>query len=225
MSTALYRPIRAQPQKFRRCIKKERGKQRPCFRVYLRRESSNRIKHAIVQRQCLNQVQAKSNRASTECSAGYHLSHLESCCYFHLRGQFSPAAKVVFEATTAIEIKGVAMASRAGCVGGKQGRIRYIRLPENKVEFFPHASFQIWLARWTVLLPVDSNRVMDSITTSGLSEYGLHILSREESMSIFLWKLTSTVHRHALWLINHDQQYVNKDSDLPWCGLSEWALP
>lgn len=127
--------------------------QRPCCRVYLRRESSNRIKHATVQRQYLNQVQAKSNRASTECSAGYHLSHLESCCYFHLGGQFSPAAEVAFEATTAIEIKGVAMASRAGVQGGKGGWIRYIRLPETKIaELFPHSLFQLWLVRWTVQL-------------------------------------------------------------------------
>lgn len=116
--------------------------QRPCCRVYFRRESSNRIKHATVQRQYLNQVQAKSNRAPTECSAGYHLSHLESCCYFHLGGQFSPAAEVVFEATTAIEIKGVAMASRAWVPGGKRGRIRYIRMPETKiVKIFPHSPF------------------------------------------------------------------------------------
>lgn len=121
-----YAPIRISPRKFRRCKKKEKKKekltqqmiQRPCRRVYLRRESSNRIKHATVQRQYLNQVQAKSNRTSAERSGGDHLSHLESCCYFHLQGQFSPAAEVVFEATTAIEIKGVAMGSR---VGGQRG--------------------------------------------------------------------------------------------------------
>lgn len=122
-----YRPENSEGVKKKTERKKEKLTrqtiQRPCRRVYLQRESSNRIKHATVQRQYLNQVQAKSNRASAERSGGDHLSHLESRCYFHLQGQFSPAAEVAFEATTAIEIKGVAMGSGAEMGGGRQPRL------------------------------------------------------------------------------------------------------
>lgn len=190
--------------------------QRPCRRVYLRRESSNRIKHATVQRQYLNQVQAKSNRASAERSGGDHLSHLESCCYFHLQGQFSPAAEVVFEATTAIEIKGVAMGSRVGGRRGKRGWIRYIRLPGNKiVELFPCTPFQLWVARWKALLP-DSKKTVDSIMTWGLSVRGLHVLT--VSMFILFWYsgcLPQSKDMH-FWLINHPQLFASKDGCLQW---------
>lgn len=137
-------------------------------------------------------MQAKSIRTSAERSAGDHLSHLESCCYFHLQGQFSPVAEVVFEATTAIEIKGVRMASRVGGRRGERGWTRNSRLPENKIaELFPCTPFTFWVVRWTVLSP-DIKKVTDSILTWALSVWGLHV------PSLLVFWLPPTVQRRAL---------------------------